>query len=152
MGISGGGRSRCRGPKARVRVCACVCARGGVCMHLRGLVYMCVCAHACVCACMYACVCVCVRMGLVEPSGPGSSQIPRDTVETPKSVPRPGSVSEGRGALCVRSQERVYLCCARRVGGGPGAGSLRVRWQGSCVKLRAWAVAGCGEPLGGFGQ
>ena len=121
-------------------MCMCVhmCPRAPTCIHMRACIYVCAytCACVCMCAHMYTCVCMhvcaymcaCVCMcekppqNLLAPSGPGSSRIPGDTVESAECVHRLGRVSVDEGqCVCGAGQcESVR----RRVVTPPGWG----RW------------------------
>lgn len=100
MGISrrGGRTSDHRGPTAQVCVRMCVSAR--VCVHVLVCVRMCL----RVCVCERMCVCEAVEKDPWELSWPISSQIQRDTIEFPKSVPVRASEGGLRGSM-LRGEE-----------------------------------------------
>lgn len=96
---------------------------------------VCVCVYTCI---MLTCACKCAHVsahtrvrgsgeGSLQLSGLGWSQTPRDTVESPPSVPRGGESMEGVGGA-GSSREKLGQ------GGWPRA--LRMR-------ARAWALSCC---------
>ena len=89
-----------------------------MCAHM----YTCVCMH--VCDYMCTCVCMCEKLpqNLLAPSGPCSSRIPGDTVESAECVRRLGRVSMDEGQ-CVSGAGQCESVLEES-GDAPRVGSL----------------------------